>query len=735
MSDLTGIGAPETAARAGYGGAVSDLSPEQRALAEACGVATDYWDWRGRHQPVGTETVVRVLAALGVDAGTPETAAAALRERHRQRWSRMLPPSLVTRQGHTPRFAVHVPHGAPVEVWVELEDGGRWDGVRQLENWEPPQEIDGRLVGEASFEVPAGLPLGYHTLRARSEIESGAVQAAAALVVTPAWLGLPERLGDRRAWGLATQLYSVRSRGSWGVGDLADLTELAGWAARLGAGFLQVNPLHAAAPPTPDARMEPSPYLPTSRRFANPLYLRVERIPEYGYLPAAGRAEVEALRADVQERAAAADTVDRDASWAAKRAALRRVHAVPRSADRERAYAAYREREGPGLTDFATWCALAEEHGPEWPAWPEELRHPRSAAVEAFRAAHADRVDFSCWLQWVLDEQLAEAQAVALRSGLTLGVLHDLAVGVHRAGADAWALQDVFAQGVTVGAPPDAFNQLGQDWLQPPWRPDRLADSGYAPFRAMVATVLRHAGGLRVDHVIGLFRLWWVPAGNPPAAGTYVYYDHEALVGILALEAHRAGAAVVGEDLGVVQPSARAYLRERGILGTSVLWFEFEFDGDGGPLPPERWRELCLASVTTHDLPPTAGYLAGDHIRLRDSLGLLTRTLDEELAADAAERGAWLQELRWRWALGPDAGEEETVAALHRYLTWTPSRLLSVALTDAVGDRRTQNQPGTVDEYPNWRVPLTGPDGEPILLEDVVASERAARLAGVLREI
>ena len=239
------------------------------------------------------------------------------------------------------------------------------------------------------------------------------------------------------------------------------------------------------------------------------------------------------------------------------------------------------------------------------------------------------------------------------RSGLDLGVMHDLAVGVHPGGADAWALQDFFAQQVTVGAPPDAFNQLGQDWMQPPWRPDRLAESGYAPFRAMVATVLRHAGGLRVDHVIGLFRLWWVPAGNPPVGGTYVYYDHEAMIGILALEAHRAGAVVVGEDLGVVQPSARDYLRERGILGTSVLWFEFEFDSDGRPLRPERWRELCLASVTTHDLPPTAGYLAGEHIRLRDSLGLLTRTLDEELAADAAERGAWLRELRWRWAARP----------------------------------------------------------------------------------
>jgi 4-alpha-glucanotransferase len=321
---------------------------------------------------------------------------------------------------------------------------------------------------------------------------------------------------------------------------------------------------------------------------------------------------------------------------------------------------------------------------------------------------------------------------------------------VHPEGSDSWSLQDVFAQGLTVGAPPDAFNQNGQDWAQPPWRPDRLAELAYAPFRDMVSTVLRSAGGVRVDHIIGLFRLWLIPAGHGPTEGTYLRYDHEALVGILALEAKRARALVVGEDLGTVEPWVRDYLRERGILGTSILWFEFEFNGSGAPLRPEWWREYCLASVTTHDLPPTAGYLAGDHVRLRDSLGLLTRSLEEELAADDAERSAWLEELRKRGALAaaavdaataglapdaPDAADAEvqaTVRALHRYLTWTPSRLISVALSDLVGDRRTQNQPGTIDEYPNWRVPLTGPDGKLLPLEEILTSRRAELLAEVV---
>ena len=250
--------------------------------------------------------------------------------------------------------------------------------------------------------------------------------------------------------------------------------------------------------------------------------------------------------------------------------------------------------------------------------------------------------------------------------------------------------------------------------------------------------MLGHAGGLRVDHIIGLFRLWWIPEGAPPTEGTYVRYDHEALIGILALEAERADAVVIGEDLGTVEPWVRDYLRERGLLGTSIMWFEFDYDAahaanGAPPLAAERWREYCLASVTTHDLPPTAGYLAGDHVRLRHDLGLLTRSLDEELATDRAEQTAWLDELRRRGALEPDADLEETVLAMHRYLTWTPARLRSLSLTDAVGDRRTQNQPGTIDEYPNWRVPLTGPDGRRVWLEDVYTSARAAALAETMR--
>ena len=700
-------------------------APSLAELAGRFGVATDYQDWSGRRVNAPESTLVAVLAAFGVAATSESERAAALAADERAHWSRALPPTILGRAGAKTTFWVHVSHGQPAEVWLQLEDGTVRAGIRQVDNFTAPFDLDGRLVGEASFVLPDDLPLGYH----RVHLRSGAQQVSAALIVTPGWLGVPERLGARRSWGLAAQLYSVRSRQSWGVGDLTDLTDLAVWSASVhGAGYVLVNPLHAAAPTAP---MEPSPYLPTSRRFVNPLYLRVEAIPEFAYLRKRGR--VRRLRDDVQKHAASLDVIDRDSAWAAKRAALKLVYSVPRTAGRELAYAAFCAREGAALDDFAAWCALAEKYGDDWHQWPESVRHPGAEVVAEFTAKHPAAVDFHRWLQWQLDEQLTAAQSQAVAAGMPLGIVHDLAVGVHPDGADAWALQDVLALAVSAGAPPDEFNQLGQDWSQPPWRPDRLEEQEYQPFRALIRSVLRHAGGVRIDHIIGLFRLWWIPRGEAPTQGTYVRYDHEAMIGIVALEAYRAAALVVGEDLGTVEPWVRDYLRARGVLGTSILWFELDRDGDGGPLPAERWREYCLSSVTTHDLPPTAGYLAGEHVRLRDSLGLLTRSVDEELAAAQAERAAWIAELHRAGLLSKHADLEQTVLALYQYLGRTPSRLLGLALTDAVGDRRTQNQPGTTDEYPNWRVPLSGPDGRPVLLEDVFNNPRAIALTEAMR--
>jgi 4-alpha-glucanotransferase len=327
--------------------------------------------------------------------------------------------------------------------------------------------------------------------------------------------------------------------------------------------------------------------------------------------------------------------------------------------------------------------------------------------------------DFHAWLQWLADEQLADAQQAALSAGMDTGIITDLAVGVHPGGADAWAHQDLLVSGLSVGAPPDEFNQLGQDWTQPPWHPQRLAAAGYRPLEDLFAAALRHSGGLRVDHVMGLMRLWCVPQGMPPDHGAYLRYDHRATVAALAGQAGRAGALAIGEDLGTVENWIHRYLADSGILGTSMLWFERE--PGGTPLPPARWRRACMATVGTHDMPPAAAFLTGGQVTVRARLGLLKLPEDSERQSAALMLSGWLDALRGQNLLprGAEPGPDEFTVALYGYLARTPAALIAVSLADAVGDRRAQNIPGTTDEYPNWRIPLCDANGSPVLLEDL----------------
>ncbi|MFF3481971.1 4-alpha-glucanotransferase [Streptomyces sp. NPDC002701] len=579
------------------------------------------------------------------------------------------------------------------------------------------------------------LPLGVH------EVEAAAPDgrtARAHLVVAPKELPTP----PERTYGLLVQVYSLLSRRSWGMGDLGDLAELTAWAGRaLGAGFVQVNPMHAAVPGAPT---DPSPYRPSSRRYPDPVHLRVEDIPEFAYVDEGDRERLlgileraRRLRESVLEKDA---LIDRDAVWELKREALELVRDVPLGPGRRAAYCDFLAEEGEALEDHATWYALAEVYGSDWTQWPSGLRDPRSAETARARAELMDRVDFHSRLAWLTDAQLSAAQRSARDAGMAVGLVHDLAVGVHPEGADAWAQQEYFAAGMSVGAPPDAFSVQGQGWGLPPWRPDRLAESGYAPYRRLLRALFRYAGALRIDHVMGLFRLWWIPQGRPATEGTYVRYDAEAMLAVLALEASRAGALVIGEDLGTVEPGVREALQEHGVLGTSVLWFERDWDGTGLPLPPESWRADCLATATTHDLPPTASRLTGDHVELRDRLGLLSRPVGEERAEAAADVGEWLALLARLGLLQGGAGgvsepsEEAEIQAVHRFLLRTPARLVGVWLPDAVGDRRPQNLPGTWDQYPNWRLPVADAEGRPVTLEDLAASPRLHALMEVVRE-
>ncbi|MET9665892.1 4-alpha-glucanotransferase [Streptomyces sp. NPDC006475] len=720
-------------------------------LAALHGVATDHTPSEGVTVPVPEATVVAVLAALGVDASDDTAVRDALDHAESVAASRLLPPTVVLWREDTapfslPRALAELPAGTALRIDIEDaaddEPAVEWpagraeDGAGPAEDGDACAEHGPASAGQA--EVTAGqaeavappwaeLPCGVHQLRA--EAPDGRT-ARSALVVAPA--GVPQP--DGRSHGFLVQLYSLLSDRSWGMGDLGDLAELATWSGRaLGAGFVQVNPLHAAVPGAPT---DPSPYRPSSRRFPDPVHLRIENIPEYGYVDERARERLgelrekaAGLRAAVLQKGA---LIDRDAVWELKREALDLVQRVPLGPGRRAAYWDFLSAQGRALEDHATWCALAEVHGADWHAWPEELKDPRSAETARARYELMDRVDFHCRLAWLTDQQLAAAGQAAREAGMGVGIVHDLAVGVHPGGADAWAQRDAFAAGMSVGAPPDAFNARGQDWGLPPWRPDVLAASGYAPYRGLLRGLLKNAGALRIDHVMGLFRLWWVPEGSPPTEGTYVRYDAEAMLAVLVLEAHRAGAVVIGEDLGTVEPGVREALTRRGVLGTSVLWFERDWARTGRPLPPEQWREGCVATATTHDLPSTAARLTGEHVELRHRLGLLTRPLEQERTEELADVGEWLALLSGLGLLPEGTSDEEgQIRAVYRFLLRTPARMVGVWLPDAVGDRRPQNLPGTWDQYPNWRLPVADAEGHPVTLEELAASPRLHALMEV----
>lgn len=519
-------------------------------------------------------------------------------------------------------------------------------------------EGGGRAI--ARGRLPASVPEGYHTL------DDGRLLIVAPRRCAPAPQG----------WGWAVQLYSLLSGRSRGIGDLGDLRRLGEWAAGLGAAVTLVSPLHASLPGSPQ---EPSPYFPSSRRYRNPLYLRVEGLPV-------------GLNS--------APLVDREAVLAAKLAALERQW---RRGGDAAGFRRYRRSEGAGLERFATFNALYERHGPGWRAWPDGHDRPDSPGTRRFARENRERVDFHAWLQWQLDAQLADAAG-------PLPLVNDLAVGVDPDGADAWTWQEVFASGVTVGAPPDEFNMAGQSWGLPPFDPWKLRSARYEPFIRTLRSALRHSGGVRVDHVMGLFRLWWIPPGRGPAAGAYVTYPSRDLLAILALESSRAGSFVVGEDLGTVSRQVRAELRRRGVLSYRLLWFEKD--------PPSGYPEQALAAATTHDLPTIAGLWTGADLDAQRRAGLRPNERStREIAARLAELTG----------LGPKARVADVVEQTYRVLSEAPSSLLAATLEDAALAEERPNLPGTLDEWPNWRIRL------PLSLEELEAAELPRRIAAALR--
>ncbi|MBW3081310.1 4-alpha-glucanotransferase [Bifidobacterium saguinibicoloris] len=776
-------------------------------LAKASGVATSYIDQLGDYVEIADDVLVDVLAALGVDASSPEAIArsqAALDERDAHR---VLPSKTIvvtvaegspapkgaadtgatgtaasaakpeTARRLTPAvIRLHCPEGAEPSVTLTLEDGST------LRN-EQSDLLPDLNSADWLLTLPADLPIGYHTLRvtlsgdvddvntatATATADGEATGESATLIVAPKRIPLPKPIAEHPRWGWMTQLYSVRSRGSWGVGDYGDLKRLLADAGeRSGADFMLINPVHACAPVPP---LEPSPYLPESRRFLNATYIRPQDIPEYAaaadrtagttgagagsagerqdteLMDARAVARVQELHALVAYRNDDAKPMDLNEAWRAKRQALRLIFEAPRSPEREAAFEEFKRQAGPDLDAFATWCVAFEVWGAPWeePSWFHTTNRD-SPEVRKLVEEHRDLFEFNRWLQWIADEQLTAAQRAAKASGMALGLMMDMAVGVHSLGADAWWYPERFAaDGVTVGCPPDFYNQQGQDWGQPPFHPRYLEETGYRVYREMVHAMFAHAGAVRIDHILGLFRLWWIPRGKGAKGGAYVTYDHEAMLAVLAIEATRANGVVVGEDLGTVPDYVHEVLSSHGVFGTDVAWFSRVDDSPnaGDPYkPPTDYRRQTLASVTTHDLPPTAGYLEFEHVKLRERLHLLDGPVSGFAALARAERRAMLDMLvEGGWLPAADAAaaerdmpayEQEIVEAMHAMLTETPSLLRQAALVDGTGQHASVNQPGTSDQYPNWRIPLQDAEGRVVHTDEVFKDPRVLSLAEVM---
>ncbi len=679
------------------------------ARAAEQGIATGYHDiWGTWHEP-SPQTLGALLECMHL--GQHDAAA-------------LLPPMLVRggRRAHEP-VVLRVPRAlaaATLELDVHREDGGRHRQAIALATLRRLDVADDDASDTVRLELPLPeVPVGYHRLRLRHGEET---LCESLLASAPRRCHVPELLaGEGRAWGPSVQLYALRSERNWGIGDFSDLAVLLEqWAAR-GANVVALNPLHALFLDNP---AQASPYSPSSRLFLNVLYLDVERIDDMRECESA-RALVRAPEFQVElQRLRAAELVDYPAVAELKLRVLGLLHENFRTRHarvydaRRRAFRRFCADGGEELARHALWEALQErirrEH-PEawgWPVWPDAWRDPASPEVRRFRDEHASRIEFFEYLQWQADLQLGEVAARARSLGLGVGLYGDLAVSIDRGGSEAWAHQDLYALDASIGAPPDAFNALGQNWGLPPPIPAHLRAQAYAPFIATLRRCMRHMGALRVDHVMALMRLFWIPPGGDARDGTYVHYPLDDLLGLLALESVRHRCMVVGEDLGTVPDALRAALAELGVLSYRLLLFERDAGGDFKP--PSDYPSQALVAGSTHDLPTLAGFWEGHDIVLREALGLFAsdRARQDEMVARAQTRVRLLLLLEREGLLPPGATAdpqslpEMTPAlslALHALLAHTPCKLMLVQLEDVTGAREQVNVPGTTDQHPNWR--------------------------------
>ena len=709
-----------------------DVALDLETLCARYGIERGYDDFWGHRHAASSETLHALLHASGAlgtfgEPPAPQTA--------------IVPAALVVQANLAPvaitlRMAAHAE--ASTLVWrIALEDGGSRCGELQVEA--------SHTATTLLLALQEALPEGYHTLTLRGVPQDGGALVSTLLIAHGGRCYQPPAFAHgAKLWGPAIQLYALPSTRNWGIGDFSDLQTLVDFAAGYGAGVIGLNPLHALFADRP---AQASPYSPSSRLALHALYLDVERIPEFATCAAAREHVAQpAFQARLQQLRAAS-LVDYEGVAAAKSGVLGLLYRefrqqLAQDSERALAFRAFQREQSRGLRRHALFEALQEYFRAQddevwgWPRWPLAYHHPDSDAVEQFARAQVERVEYFEYLQWNADLQLAAAHARALACGMPLGLYRDLAVGVNPGGSDAWIAGDLFAPGVRVGAPPDEFNPTGQNWGLPPFVPQRLQAAGYAPFIDMLRANLRHAGALRIDHVMGLLRLFWIPEGAPSSAGTYVKYALDDLMGILALESMRHRCVIVGEDLGTVPDEIRTAMQTFGVLSYRPLYFSRTHNGEFAP--PADYPQQALVAVSTHDLPTLAGYWSGADLEVRTRLALFptpelrTRQIDERVL-DRARLWRLLHAMQLIPAddgASPPTLDATAVEAVHRLLAMTPAHLLMVQLEDVLGQSEQVNLPSTSeDQYPNWRRKL------PLPLEEWAGQPPVHALLSALRAL
>ncbi|HUF28686.1 MAG TPA: 4-alpha-glucanotransferase [Gemmatimonadaceae bacterium] len=711
--------------------------PALRALAERVGILSEYLDQTGKERRrTSDETRVALLRAMGIDASDESAARASLDAIDARERDRLLAPVRIVRRARqrTLRIEIMLPDGWSGAVHWELELVEETGEVHRKRGRARPRR-DGRM----SIAAPRLPAIGYHRLRLRLTAGADERESEQSLIIVPPGVPAPrDVLGDRRVFGLIANLYTVRSERNWGVGDLDDLCRLIVWSAGIGAEFVGVNPLHALRNRGKDI----SPYSPVSRVYRNAIYIAPDSVPELADSPVARELMDSAEFASEVEALRAGDRVDYQRTAELKRPVLRALHATftalhrDRQTERGRSYARWLEMGGERLVYFATFAALDEHFTREgrdggFRAWPAEYHDPNSAAVRDFAQRHAEDVDFYRWVQFELDRQLAVAAESGRDAGLAIGLYQDLAIGTSPSGSDVWSAPDLFVEDVSIGAPPDPYSATGQNWGLPPIHPWRLREQGYGYWIAVLRAALRHAGALRIDHVMGLFRQFWIPEGKSGTEGAYVRYPAEDLLGILALEATRAGALVVGEDLGTVPKEVPPALRRWGILSSRVLYFE---RGRGGSfLPPKRYPARSLATANTHDMPTIAGFWYERDLEVRREVGLAgERETRQERRERQRDRKMLVHRLAAEGIIADPRAPLDDVAlraAVHEFLCRTPAVLVGFSLDDVAGEVEPVNVPGVgPDRYPSWTRRIR-PSLERMAFDPAVAAVvRCARL-------